>query len=620
MTPLRAGMLSVSLLLAALLAWLWSSYPADPELQQAAFTQPQLPDRYAALELALANGDTTTLFSLAHADDSYRAYLSAMYLASFEELPPATRLAALERGLALRVDDALKRTENLDLLVLQADLALAAGEREKALAAYRAALPDGRALTPFTELEADPYRRAAAFQSAGLQSRALEALGGLAAPSIEAPALRALGRYEEALAAYRRWLAEAPGSETALLGEAWCLFYLGRDEEATAAFTALRADGHYGLGLLANRAGNIDLAVSHLMNTGRADLMWLATGLYEARDRYADSLPLYLRLARGGSAYADDAAYRAYVLANRLGDQAAADEARSLLPHGSFFSLILGGAAAAPDPATAPVGELTVAALDGETGTELATTVAPLALGLHGAGYENAAVGELLFALREAERAGDVLATVEVAELLQSVDEYRQSMRAARELLSRGEDDLRVWRLAYPPAWPLTVVEESALHGVEPALVWAIMRQESAFSPVAISRSGAQGLMQVMPVTWDWIAELRAEEPTDPFAVRENIAYGATYLAWLLRYFGGDEELVIAGYNGGQGYVRRIFESEWVAEDKDEFYREIDKPETREYLQRVYENLAVYRVLYPGLARGEVADAGVAASSAPQGR
>ena len=402
---------------------------------------------------------------------------------------------------------------------------------------------------------------------------------------------------------------EVPGSETALLGEAWCLFYLGLNGEATSAFAALGADGHYGLGLLANRAGDIDLAVAHLVDTGRADLLWLASGLYEARDRYADTLPIYLRLARGSSTYADDAAYRAFVLAGRLGNEEVMNEARQLMPHGSFFAMKLGGAAAAPDPTTAPVGELTAAALEGVTGSELAVTVAPLALELHGAGYENAAVGELLFALRTAERSGDVLATVEIAELLQSVDEYRQSVRAARELLSAGEDDLRVWRLAYPPAWPLTVAEESAFNGVEPALIWAVMRQESAFSPVAISRSGAQGLMQVMPTTWDWIAELRSEEPTDPFVVSENIAYGATYLAWLLRYFDGDEELVIAGYNGGQGYVRRIYESEWVAEDKDEFYREIDQPETREYLQRVYENLAVYRVLYPGLAKGEVAAA-----------
>lgn len=609
MTLLRAGMLSVLLLLAVTLAWLWGPRSSDPALQQAAFTQPSLPPAYAELEQALESGDAAALDALAHADDSYRAYLSAMYLASAQELPAATRLGALERGLALRVDDALKRNENLDLLILQADLALEAGENEKALAAYRAALPDARAVAQFAQLEADPFRRAAAFQSAGLQSRALEALGDLSAPSIEAPALRALGRYEEALDAYRRWLAEAPGNATALLGEAWCLFYLNRDEEATSAFTALGADGHYGLGLLANRAGDIDLAVSHLVNTGRADLMWLATGLYEARDRFTDSLPIYLRLARGSSAYADDAAYRAVVLAARLGNEEVMTEARELVPAGSFFAMKLGGAPAAPDPMTAPVGALTTAALEGQTGTALATAVAPLALELHGAGYEDAAVGELLFALRSAESAGDVLATVEVAELLQSMDEYRQSVRAARELLSGGENDLRVWRLAYPPAWPLTVVEESALSGVEPALVWAVMRQESAFSPVAISRSGAQGLMQVMPTTWDWIGELRSEEPTDPFVVRENIAYGATYLAWLLRYFDGDEELVIAGYNGGQGYVRRLFESEWVAEDKDEFYREIDQPETREYLQRVYENLAVYRVLYPGLAKGEVAAA-----------
>ena len=167
MTPLRAGMLSVFLLLAVTLAWLWAPYNPDPELQQAAFTQHSLPAPYVELEQALENGDATALEALAHADDSYRAYLSAMYLASFEELPSATRLAALERGLDLRVDDALKRSENLDLLILLAELALAAGETEKALAAYRAALPDGRAVDPFAQLEADPYRRAAAFQSAG---------------------------------------------------------------------------------------------------------------------------------------------------------------------------------------------------------------------------------------------------------------------------------------------------------------------------------------------------------------------------------------------------------------------------------------------------------------------
>src|SRR5690606_1239829 len=104
MTPLRAGMLSVLLLLAVTFAWLWSSHSSDPELLQAAFTQHTLPDSYAELEQALDDDDTAALQALAHADDSYRAYLSAMYLASYEDAPAATRLAALERGLALRME------------------------------------------------------------------------------------------------------------------------------------------------------------------------------------------------------------------------------------------------------------------------------------------------------------------------------------------------------------------------------------------------------------------------------------------------------------------------------------------------------------------------------------
>ena len=109
----------------------------------------------------------------------------------------------------------------------------------------------------------------------------------------------------------------------------------------------------------------------------------------------------------------------------------------------------------------------------------------------------DAAVGELTFALRRAERAGDTAAVLAIAEGLQSMDEYRQSVRAARELLSSGIEDLRAWRLAYPPAWPETVLVAAEDEGVDPALIWAVMRQESAFSEVAVSVANAQGLMQV---------------------------------------------------------------------------------------------------------------------------
>lgn len=621
---------SLALLLAALAVFsvglapsLVNSAPEDPLLVTAAESRDvSVVAPYQQLRSAIAAGDAAELQRLSAAGDSYLAYSASLALSALDDLPAAQRLEALERALELRIHDSLKRAENLELLLMKASLAEAAGALDKALVAYRDALPDERAVAAYMRLEADPYRRAAGLQNAGKHMRALEALGDLTAPSVEATSLRALGRYEEALAAYRRWLVEEPGNSTALSGEAWCLFYLGRDDEATAAFTALGPSGHYGLGLLANRAGQLDLAVEHLARTGRADLLWLATGLYEAKDRYADSLPLYMRLARGTSSYADDAAFRAYVLASRLGDEATAVAARELIPFGNFFAIILGGEAAAPDPFSAEPGPYSLAAMSGEPPSKMAAEALLVARELSAAGEHDAAVGESLFALRRAEAGGDVATVLDLAELLQSLDEYRQSTRAGRELLSAGIDDLRAWRLAYPPAYPLTVIPEAAENEIEPALIWAVMRQESAFSPVAVSRSNALGLMQVIPSTWDWIAEMRREQPANPFEVSSNIAYGATYLAWLLNYFDGDEELVIAGYNGGQGYVRRIFESAWVAEDKHEFYREIDQPETREYLQRVYENMAVYRLLYPGLAHGELdweeaRTAGLAAGALP---
>lgn len=564
---------------------------------------------YQRLRAAAEQGDANELSALAFGDDAYSSYLAAMELASLESEPPAVRAQALDRALALRVDDALRRAEERSLRLELGRLHEAAGDRDAAFRAYSAALPYAAAIDGATRTAPDAYRLAAAFQGARMYTRALETLGDLQAPSIEAPSLRALGRYEESLEAYRRWLREVPGDETALSGEAWSLYYLGRDAEASAAFEALGPDGDYGLALIANRSGNVERALELLTGTGRSDLLWLASGILEGRDRYAEAVPVYLRLAAGQSVYADDSAYRAYVLASRLGDGEAADRARELVPHGSFFALVLGDPPAAPNPATA-VSATDQAATGDQALAGASHEALELAFALMAVHERDAAVGELMFALREAERSGDVAAVLDIAEGLQSMDEYRQSVRAARELLSTGTTDIRAWRLAYPPAWPETVLAAAEESGVDPALIWAVMRQESAFSEVAVSVANAQGLMQVVPSTWDWIAELRREDPRDPFDVTANIQYGATYLAWLMNYWDGDVELVIASYNGGQGYVRRIFEADFVAGDKDEFYREIDRSETREYLQRVYENLAVYRTLYPTLADGTLADAG----------
>ena len=175
----------------------------------------------------------------------------------------------------------------------------------------------------------------------------------------------------------------------------------------------------------------------------------------------------------------------------------------------------------------------------------------------------------------------------------------RASARRRQLRGARGSEDLRTWQLAYPRAYPELVLSEArGQRNLEPELVWAVMRQESAFYPRAVSLANAQGLMQVIPSTWNWLAELLNETPADPFNPAANIRYGSTYLDWLVDFFDGDLELVVASYNRGQGYIRNLFEGPVVQGDKNELYREIDAFETREYLQRVMVNFEVYKTLY----------------------
>ncbi|QCO68147.1 lytic transglycosylase domain-containing protein [Luteimonas yindakuii] len=87
--------------------------------------------------------------------------------------------------------------------------------------------------------------------------------------------------------------------------------------------------------------------------------------------------------------------------------------------------------------------------------------------------------------------------------------------------------------------------------GVEEAIVRAVMHAESAFNPNALSRAGAQGLMQLMPATAQRFGVSNAFDPA------QNIRGGVRYLAWLLKRFNGDLTLAAAGYNAGEGAVDR---------------------------------------------------------------
>lgn len=120
------------------------------------------------------------------------------------------------------------------------------------------------------------------------------------------------------------------------------------------------------------------------------------------------------------------------------------------------------------------------------------------------------------------------------------------------------------------------IAQAARRFGVEEAVVRAIIHAESAFNPGAISRAGAQGLMQLMPAT------ARRFGVANPFDVGQNIRGGVEYLAWLLKRYNGNLTLAAAGYNAGEGAVDR--------------YKGVPPySETQRYVQRVAQLAERYR-------------------------
>ena len=164
-----------------------------------------------------------------------------------------------------------------------------------------------------------------------------------------------------------------------------------------------------------------------------------------------------------------------------------------------------------------------------------------------------------------------------------------------------SEADRWSWECVYPSPYSDMVTGFEKDYALPTGLMHAIMRQESAFDPDAVSSVGAQGLMQLMPTT----AEQAAKEssfPYDPTLIRSpepNLKIGGFYLSKLAKSFDGSLPLAIASYNAGPGAVAR-----WVETSKDlesdVWVARIPYEETRNYVGRVMSNLARYQWLRGG--------------------
>lgn len=160
--------------------------------------------------------------------------------------------------------------------------------------------------------------------------------------------------------------------------------------------------------------------------------------------------------------------------------------------------------------------------------------------------------------------------------------------------------DYEGWHpLAFEP-WVRTAAKN---HGLEPELMWSVMRIESYFNRHAISHADALGLMQILPRTGRRVARRTASEEfqvADLLTPHRGLHFSAWYLRALSDRFHGQYPLMIAAYNGGPHNVASWISRRSDTEEPlpmDEFCEEIPFSETYRYVRRVLGSLAVYHAL-----------------------
>lgn len=152
----------------------------------------------------------------------------------------------------------------------------------------------------------------------------------------------------------------------------------------------------------------------------------------------------------------------------------------------------------------------------------------------------------------------------------------------------------------FPRPWNKQVQASARRYRIDPLLVFALMRQESAFNPTAGSWAGARGLMQLMPSTARSVArQLGISNPDlqDPLT---SIRIGSRFFGWLQRTF-RKKSLALAGYNAGPNMIyrwRREYRRRFGKLNYEGLIEYIPYRETRAYVKKVLSNYLVYRYLY----------------------
>lgn len=167
------------------------------------------------------------------------------------------------------------------------------------------------------------------------------------------------------------------------------------------------------------------------------------------------------------------------------------------------------------------------------------------------------------------------------------------------------------WRMLFPLPYGGSLVSSANRQNLDPYMVAALIRQESEFNPGAHSHANAYGLTQIVPATGRMLARRQGIRfsPAILYQPETNLRLGTSYLRALLDQWNGRWEETLASYNAGKSRV-----DEWLSwasyREPSEFVESIPFTETREYVQAIIRNAAIYREIYgPGPPRADEFDA-----------
>ena len=195
-----------------------------------------------------------------------------------------------------------------------------------------------------------------------------------------------------------------------------------------------------------------------------------------------------------------------------------------------------------------------------------------------------------------------------IANAFRTRGQLRRAMELGRRAVALGAADARAWRFIYPLGDADLVAGNAAGQRVDPALVAAVIRQESSFEPRATSAVGARGLMQVMPRVAKALAKAERIAPWDPALLYDpdvNVRLGVLHLRSFTEHY-RQPSFALAAYNAGGSRVTR-WSRRRGGTDPELFVERIRFAETRSYVRTVLRSREMYAVLYDWARMTELA-------------